>query len=129
LSTETNSRPSAGSCLQAWSAFDASGDSGDPDGSVAQAAEEARANGQIVLWDQSVRDYAIALYEIEAQRLLPLADAEVGVLLNRDALIRREWVKLNKMTGNRGSLVVLDVERARLVLAASADEDEIEGLA
>jgi hypothetical protein len=33
------------------------------------------------------------------------------------------------MTGNRGSLVMIDVERARRVLAASADEDEVEGLA
>jgi hypothetical protein len=30
------------------------------------------------------------------------------------------------MTGNHGSLVILDMERARRVLTASADEDVIE---
>jgi hypothetical protein len=112
------------------SAFDALGDKAALDGSLAQAAKEARANGQIVIWDQSVRDYAIALYDLEAQRLLPLADAQAGILINRDPLIRREWRKWNAMTGNRGSLVILDTERVRIVLEPDeASDGEVEGLA
>jgi hypothetical protein len=100
------------------------------DGSLADAVEHARANGQIAIWDRAVRDYAIALCDLEARRLLPLADGAVGVLLNRDRLIAREWRKWNAMTGNNGSLIVLDVERVRQVLEShEASDDEIEGLA
>jgi hypothetical protein len=111
------------------STFDAPGDIAALEGSLAHAAEQARANGQIAFWDLSIQDYAIALYDLNAQRLLPLGDADVGRLLNWDFLIRREWCKWSSMTGNRGSLVVLDVERARRVLAAATDEDDIAGLA
>jgi hypothetical protein len=112
------------------SGFDASGDNAGLDGSLAQAAKQASASEQIVFWDQSVRgEYAIALYDLKAQRLLPLSDVEVGRLLTRDRLIAREWRKWQAMMGNKGSLVVIDVERARQTLASASDDDDIAGLA
>ena len=63
----------------------------------------------------------------------PLADDEAAVLLNRDALIRGAWRKWNAASKNRGSLIVLDAERARRVLSEaiedSNEDDEIRGLA
>jgi hypothetical protein len=83
LSTGTPSQPGVGSHHPNWSTFDGFPDTATLDGSLAQAAEEAKANGQIVVWDQSVRDFAVALYDEEAELLLPLGDAEAGLLLNR----------------------------------------------
>src|SRR5262245_50273651 len=118
-----SSRVGVGSFRQYWSALDAP-DNEDSDSSLAHAAEQAIAHGQIVVWDQSARDYAIALYDLAAQRLLPLTDAQVGILLNRDGLIAREWKKWNAMTGNTGSLIVLDIERAQRVLDRDKSPDD-----
>jgi hypothetical protein len=94
-----------------------------------QALAFATENQQPVVWDRAERPWAIALYDSMTKRLRALTDEEAATLLNRDPLIAREWRKYNALTSNNGSLVVLDIERARRVLAASADEDEIEGLA
>jgi hypothetical protein len=89
-----------------------------------QAAAVAERNHQIAIWDRSQqRHWAIALYDLATKELLPLRDEQASRLLNGDPLIRREWVKWNSMTRNEGGLVVIDVERARRVLAATTDQD------
>jgi hypothetical protein len=97
-----------------------------------QAVSFAREQGQLALWDRSPRPYAIALYD-ENRRLRPLTDEEAATLLNRDSLIRKHWSKWNAMTGNEGSLVVIDTERALRILAAATEgpdsDDEVKGLA
>jgi hypothetical protein len=114
--------------MPARSAFDVTSDETRRTALI-EAVKFAKANGQIVVWDNSKRDYAIALYDEKTQQVQPLADDDAAILINRDPLIRREWCKWNEMTGNKGSLVVLDVVHARRVLAAAIDEGELEGLA
>jgi hypothetical protein len=93
----------------------------------------AREKGRLVAWDNSERDYAIALYHERTHHVQPLTDEEAGILLNRDLEIRRAWRKWNAASKNRGSLVVLDPDRALRILAAATDnpdeDDEIKGLA
>jgi hypothetical protein len=98
-----------------------------------QAAKLASASGHLVAWDNSERGYAIALYHEQTQELQALTDEEAAILLNRDLLIRRAWRNWNAASKNRGSLIVLDTERALRILAAPGDapdqDDEIAGLA
>jgi hypothetical protein len=98
-----------------------------------RAAKFARANGQLVAWDNRERNYAMALYHEQTQQVQPLSDEEAAILLNRDAQIRRAWRNWNGASKNRGSLIVLDAERALGILAAATDEpdqdDEMKGLA
>ena len=75
----------AGSCLPAWSVFDVQPD--DALDSTDEAAEIARANGQLVAWDASGRSYAIALFDHDSKRLQPLTDEQAAILINRDPLI------------------------------------------
>jgi hypothetical protein len=115
----------------AWSVFDVSADNSWP-AALSRAAKLARANGKLVAWDNSERDYAIALYHEQTNQVQPLTDEEAAILLNRDVLIRRAWRKWNAASKNRGSLIVLDTERALRMLAAPTEEpedDEIRGLA
>jgi hypothetical protein len=87
----------------------------------------------VVAWDNSQREYAIALYHEQTQELQALTDEEAAILLNRDSAIRRSWQKWNAASNNRGSLVVLDSTRALRILEAVAngpdDADEVNGLA
>jgi hypothetical protein len=80
-----------------------------------------------------VRPYAVALYDHEAKQLRPLTDEEAAILINRDRVIRQAWRKWNAASRNRGSLLVLDSQRARRVLASAINErdedDEMKGLA
>jgi hypothetical protein len=117
----------------ARSVFDVSTDD-TRNAALIRAAKFAKENGQLVAWDNSEREYAIGLYHEETDQVHPLEDDEAAMLLNRDAEIRRAWQKWNTASRNRGSLVVLDAERALRVLAAPTDEpdgedDEITGLA
>lgn len=54
-------------------------------------------------------------------------------MINRDPIVRRAWRKWNAASKNRGSLVVLEPERALRVLATPPEEpdgdDEVTGLA
>ncbi len=117
----------------AGSIFDVTPDEADQEPALLRAAEFARANGQTVAWDASRRWYAIALFDHDSKRLQPLADDEAAILINRDPLIRRAWRTWNAASRNHGSLLVLDAERARRLLAAATDEpdedDELRGLA
>ena len=81
-----------------------------------RAVAFASENGQLAIWDRCERQWAIALYDQESRQLSPLSDEQSALLLNRDALIRREWRRWNAMTGNVGSLIILDAERARCSL-------------
>jgi hypothetical protein len=118
--------------LPARSAFDVT-----PDDScrsaLVDAAKLARANGQLVAWDSSVQEYAIGLYHEDTHQVQPLTDEEAAIVLNRDQAIRRAWRKWNAASRNGGSLIVLDAERARRILAVASgardEDDEIEGLA
>lgn len=114
------------------SVFDGSRDDG-RDAALIRAARVARANGQVAAWDNSEREYAIALYHEQTQELQALTDEEVAILLNRDSIIRRAWRKWNAASKNRGSLIVLDSARALRILGAveggPEDEDEVGGLA
>jgi hypothetical protein len=87
----------------------------------------------VVAWDNSEREYAIALYHERTQELQLLTDEEAAILLNRDSAIRRAWGKWNAASKNRGSLIVLDSTRALQILEAVAeepdDEGEVKGLA
>jgi hypothetical protein len=98
-----------------------------------QAVAVARKQDQLALWDRSPRPYIIALYEEGTRRLRPLSDDEAAVILNRDPDIAREWLKWSRMTGQQGSLIVINPERALRILAASNrerdEEDETGGLA
>jgi hypothetical protein len=62
-----------------------------------------------------------------------LTDEQIAILLNRDSAIRTAWLRWNTASSNRGSLVVLDGERARRLLTApreKPDEDvDVTGLA
>jgi hypothetical protein len=116
----------------ARSAFDDGSDESQH-AALVRAAKLAQASGQLVAWDNSARDYAIALWNAQTQQVQPLTDEEAALLLNRDALIRRAWRKWNAASKNRGSLIVLDAERARRVLREatedSNEDDEMRGLA
>ena len=57
----------------------------------------------------------------------PLTDEEAARLLNRDALIRRAWRKWSAASRNRGSLIVLDAERAGRVLSEAPDDSREDG--
>jgi hypothetical protein len=98
-----------------------------------QAVAFARGQGQAALWDRSPRPYAIALYDEGKRRLRPLTDAEAAIILNRDPGIAREWRKWNGMTGNLGSLIILDEDRVRRVLREANEKtdenDDVIGLA
>lgn len=90
-----------------------------------QAVAVARENGQVAIWDLAERPWAIALYDALTKQLTPLTDEQVGILLNRDPLIGREWHRWNAMSQNRGSLVVLDGDHVGRVLSeASQDPDD-----
>ena len=119
--------------MPAGSAFDVQPDDSAPDPALLRAAAFARANGQSVAWDASRRWYAIALYDHDSSQLHPLTDEEAAILINCDPLIRRAWRNWNAASRNHGSLLVLDAERARRVLAAATDDpdqdDEVRGLA
>lgn len=96
-----------------------------------RAVEAAKENGQLAIWDRSVRPWTMALYESESRQLRALSDEEAAILLNRDAGIAREWRKWSRMTGE-GSLIVLDTARALRILATANNEprdDEREGRA
>ena len=97
-------------------------DDGDASSVLAQAAAVAKANHQIVIWDRAERPWAIAVYDIRTRQLHPLDDREAAIVLNRDPLIRNEWSKWNVMTGQQGSLIVLDAERARRALTRTTDD-------
>jgi hypothetical protein len=112
-----------GSLRPARSVFDVSPDN-DRDAALIRAAKLARANGKLVAWDNSERDYAIALYDEQTHQVQPLTDEEAAILLNREVLIRRAWRKWNAASKNRGSLVVLDSERALRMLAAPTEEPD-----
>jgi hypothetical protein len=97
-----------------------------------QAVAFARENGQLVLWDRSSRPYAVAVYEEERKRLRPLSDPDGAIILNRDPSFAREWLKWSGMTGNLGSLIILDEDRVRRVLREANEktgEDDVNGLA
>jgi hypothetical protein len=87
-----------------------------------QAVAFAKENDQVALWDRAGRLWSIAVYDEQAKRLHPLTDEEAATVLNRDAVIAREWRKWNAMTQNEGSLIVLDAERVRRVLNEVEDE-------
>jgi hypothetical protein len=93
----------------------------------------ARANGQLVAWDNSERGYAIAVHHEQTDQVQVLTDEEAALLLNGDPLIRRAWRKWNAASKNRGSLIVLDTQRVFRVLRAategSDEDDEMRGLA
>jgi hypothetical protein len=114
------------------SAFDVSHDNRRR-AALTRAAKLAKANGQLVAWDNSERDYAIALYHEQTGQVQPLTDEEAAILLNRDSLIRRAWRRWNAASKKGGSLIVLDAERALRVLAAPTEkpdgDDEVKGLA
>jgi hypothetical protein len=67
------------------------------------------------------------------QRLRPLTDEEAAIILNRDPRIAREWRKWNAMSGNQGSLIIIDGKRVQAVLKAATEEpgsdDDVMGLA
>jgi hypothetical protein len=84
----------------------------------------AKANQQVAVWDRAERPWAIALYDSVTKKLRPLSDQEAARLLNSDPLIGREWRKWNAMTGNQGSLVVVDGERVRRILSEAHEEPE-----
>jgi hypothetical protein len=84
----------------------------------------ARANGQLVAWDNAQREYAIAVYHEQTDQVQALTDEEAAILLNRDSAIRRASWKWNAASKNRGSLVVLDAELALRILAAPTDEPD-----
>ncbi len=69
------------------------------------------------------------LYEPDRQEVRPLTDEEAAIVLNRDPLIGREWRRWNAMSGNRGSLIVLDAERVKHVLQQAKDGSGSETLA
>ena len=94
---------------------------------LVQAVTFARKQGQLVLWDRSSRPYAIASYDEESKRLRALTDEEAGTILNQDAGIAREWRRFNGMTGNQGSLIVIDADRVSRVLKQTNEEPEDEG--
>jgi hypothetical protein len=103
------------------------------DGSVSAALEQAIAfakeNQQLVVWDQAPRPWAVAVYDADSNQLCAYSDEDAAKLLNRDPLIRKQWKKWNAMTGNRGSLILLDIERACRVLEPDeTSDDENEGL-
>jgi hypothetical protein len=114
------------------SAFDVSSDGGRC-AALVDAAKRAKASGQLVAWDNSPQEYAIGLYHEDTHQVQPLTDEEVAILLNRDTAIRRAWQNWNTASNNRGSLIVLDRERALRTLAPSTQErdadDDIAGLA
>ena len=93
----------------------------------------AREHDQLVLWDRSPRSYAVAFYDDATKRLCPLSDAQAAILLTSDPTIGREWRRWSAMTGNRGSLIILDSERVQAVLEAVKEktrgDDEVTGLA
>lgn len=89
-----------GSLRPARSVFDVSPDN-DRDAALIRAAKLARANGKLVAWDNSERDYAIALYDEQTHQVQPLTDEEAAILLNREVLIRRAWRKWNAASKNR----------------------------
>ena len=96
-----------------------------------RAVAVAKANQQFAMWDRAERPWAIALYDSVTKQLLALSDEEAAMLLTRDSGIAREWRRWNAMSGSEGSLIVLDMERARKVLTQQdkATDDEMEGLA
>lgn len=100
---------------------------------MVHAAKLARAKGQLVAWDKLERDYAIALYLEQTHQLQPLSDEQTAILINGDPVISSAWRKWNAASGNRGSLIVLDSERAFRVLRAATnepdDDNEMKGLA
>ena len=99
---------------------------------LADAAKLARANGQLVAWDSSFHEFAIGLYHDDTHQVQPLTDEEAATLLNRDPTIRQAWQKWNAASKNRGSLIILEAERARRILEAPTEapfEDDIMGLA
>jgi hypothetical protein len=87
----------------------------------------------LVAWACAEHDYAIGVYHEDAQRVQPLTDEEAAILLNRDPEIRRAWRNWNAASKNRGSLIVLDADRAIRILAAATNQpdndDEMKGLA
>src|SRR5213078_2341067 len=83
-----------------------------------RAARYALQNDQLVIWDCSVRPWAVATYNVASRQLQPLTDEEAANLLTRDAEVGRQWRKWSGMSQNHGSLIVLDVERVRKVLEA-----------
>jgi hypothetical protein len=113
-----------------WSAFE---EQPEDTAALLKAAQLARANGQLVAWDNSEREYAIAVYHEQTQELQPLTDEEAAILLNRDSKIRRSWRKWNAASRNRGSLIILDSARALRILRTERDgsdeEDDVRGLA
>jgi len=92
-----------------------------------RAVAFAKKNGQVALWDRSPQPYAIALYDDATNRLHPLTDEDAGSVLNRDTLIRKEWNRWNAMTGNQGSLIIIEGERVKTILEAAKDEREDDG--
>jgi hypothetical protein len=98
-------------------------DGSEPPG-LEQAVAFAKANQQVAVWDRAERPWAIALYDSVTKKLRPLSDQEAARLLNSDPLIGREWRRWNAMTGNQGSLVVVDGERVRRILSEAHEEPE-----
>jgi hypothetical protein len=113
-------------------AFDASSDDARHEALI-RAAKRASANGQLVAWDNSKREYAIALYHEQTHQLQPLTDEEAAILLNRDSLIRRAWRRWHAASKSGGSLIIIDGERIKGILESARDEpeddDEMKGLA
>jgi hypothetical protein len=81
----------------------------------------------------SVRPYSVALFDHESKRVQSLTDEEAAILINHDPLVRTAWCKWNAASANNGSLLVLDWQRARRILASASkgreDDDEVRGLA
>jgi hypothetical protein len=98
-----------------------------------QAVAFARKNGQLALWDRSPRSYGVAYYDDAARRLCPISDQEAAIILNTVASIGREWRRWNAMTGNQGSLIIIEGQRVKAILEAARDEreddDDVKGLA
>jgi hypothetical protein len=98
-----------------------------------QSVAYAKEHDQLALWDRSSRSCAVAVYDDATKQLRALSDEESAMLLNRDPTIRRDWRRWNAMTGNQGTLIVIDAEHVRAVLEPGSEEqdgdDQVSGLA
>jgi hypothetical protein len=92
------------------SAFDVSSDDRRR-AALVEAAKFARANGQLVAWNQSEQEYAIGVYHEETQQVEPLTDeqAEIDELAYSRADALGTGVVVARFSGS-GRAQVFDVE-------------------
>jgi hypothetical protein len=91
-----------------------------------EALEFARSNNQIGVWEvDGETSTLLAVWDDERQSVVPLDEDQALPILASDREINLQWRKHRGMSGKAGTLIVVDPERCRRLLAALSPKETV----